>query len=913
MCRDMGGTGAVTRNEQPPRKYDVSDVKIMSVQEIEYGDSDFDELEILVEYERQLKSIAASCGMGWRISSHQAGNVQWKYFLPANQSLPIQGYKIHVSAAAVDAIRLLHDVVPLLIQERIAFKVPGNLESILHINSMATSVEQIGKVLTIYPCHYHRAFQLADVLDKKWRESNGPVVSSDWQLQPGGKVSLRYGTFGGGPVITDSTGRKNLALVSPDGLLHSDNRSVHADLPAWVPIPPFSLYREPQAIIDDRIKLDTGVFFPLRLIHRSSKGDVMISLDYKLARLVILKTARRGAAGDLRGTDAHGKLYNEFAMLNGLREVSGIAPRAISIQVSGEIAYAVMEFIAGTPIMELALPDRLEAMICLARGLAKVHAAGYVHRDLKLSNVLLQQGHIRLLDWELSARSGARPRCIGGTNGYLPPEGVNHCALPEGDIYAFGCTLFHALTGYDPSFFPNDSGRLVGMLHLIGMRTAARLVSRLSHEKREKRLSAACAAQTLVEARPSLLEESHLTNPAAHCDRFWIARSVYRAGIATRKFKSSELSGCSWRNNHLLPDFKCVGINLGASGIILGLATLDRCLTHDEFLPDIIQGADWLQSLHPAENAPGLFMGNAGIALALGCVSRKCDREDHLRGCKRFYKHAVDNVQGNDLFGGRAGVVLTACWLSDLLGDNYFLSIAKPLVSKILSDVVPLNGVMAWPPLNDLDDAEAPFTGAAHGSAGIALALAKWSIQAGDDRAQNTARQVFHDLFSCSRTPTGDSLQLMISCESAAAPIDTWCHGPSGYLWSLLNAFADDNDFKEEIDWGAEVFAAARPLGNPTYCHGLAGQLEICRMLMAIPRHAGFARDRAQSIAASLRLQYQRHQGDGCWGAEEPQLITPDLWLGFLGPASALALYYHKSTDPLLSKEWLSKCVGGAE
>jgi hypothetical protein len=58
-----------------------------------------------------------------------------------------------------------------------------------------------------------------------------------------------------------------------------------------------------------------------------------------------------------------------------------------------------------------------------------------------------------------------------------------------------------------------------------------------------------------------------------------------------------------------------------------------------------------------------------------------------------------------------------------------------------------------------------------------------------------------------------------------------------------------------------------------------------------------------------LRLQLRRERGVSFWGAEDPEVFSPDLWVGFLGPATALALYARKIADPLLSASWLRACA----
>jgi hypothetical protein len=125
----------------------------------------------------------------------------------------------------------------------------------------------------------------------------------------------------------------------------------------------------------------------------------------------------------------------------------------------------------------------------------------------------------------------------------------------------------------------------------------------------------------------------------------------------------------------------------------------------------------------------------------------------------------------------------------------------------------------------------------------------------------------------------------------------------------MLLALGDDRRLGPAIDWCLEKCAAAKSSGNPVYCHGMAGELELWRLIGKYPRLAGGAASRADRAASGLRFQLRREGGLSVWGAEDPEIITPDLWVGFLGPATALALYARGVSDPLLSGDWLRSCA----
>jgi eukaryotic-like serine/threonine-protein kinase len=91
----------------------------------------------------------------------------------------------------------------------------------------------------------------------------------------------------------------------------------------------------------------------------------------------------------------------------------------------------------------------------IGAGLAALHEAGMVHRDVKPSNVLVtDEGRVVLLDFGIAqslGNPGHGPRRITGSPSHMAPEqAAGKPAGPAADWYAVGVILFEALTGQRP-------------------------------------------------------------------------------------------------------------------------------------------------------------------------------------------------------------------------------------------------------------------------------------------------------------------------------------------------------------------------------------------------------------------------------------------------------------------------------
>jgi hypothetical protein len=198
-----------------------------------------------------------------------------------------------------------------------------------------------------------------------------------------------------------------------------------------------------------------GRYRPLRPLGSGGSGSVWLARDEASGLDVALKIVPRegkAAARAEREATAAARLRHPNCL------------RAFALAHDESHVYIAYEFVPGQTLRERMRPamlddgDAVEVAAQVLEGLAHAHANGIVHRDVKPSNVLLEDGeriHARLSDFGLAQFEEAETLTaqgdVPGTLAYIAPERLHgRPATAAADVWAVGVLLWEALAGRHP-------------------------------------------------------------------------------------------------------------------------------------------------------------------------------------------------------------------------------------------------------------------------------------------------------------------------------------------------------------------------------------------------------------------------------------------------------------------------------
>ena len=853
-------------------------------------------------FESAVHRLEARCKPQFLTSHQTVGPVTWLQFRRLHKRTPKAGWKIHVASAVNEAALLVDEAVEKLAELPLSFKLCASLDSLAVLNSGFAGQTQVGKFLTIYCGDLDTLVEATKSLESAIADPTNAtpeIVTEPYWLE-NRRIHFRYGALASDDVTFTKLGKPTSPIMMQNGAWAVDDRSL-----AQVPLDTLRTRLEigiHERDWSDQIWHDRLNVLPLELLSRTAKSEVFLALDLSDVTTVVVKRAFRGAAGDWLGFDSIHRLGNEIRALQELR-ATGLAPQLIRSSTDGS-AIAI-EDIGSATVASLDRSERLRILPKIAEAIIRLRQTGWVHRDLKLANVMLDADTVRLIDWELAAPPHALEAPRGGTNGSIPPDQDRGVLGSNYDLAGVCAILFESLSDFNPAKLPFDQnhGRQLGLLGLLGDRDAVVLHRRLWKTRDSAALSG------VAEHRWTEPKTPHLKSLSRN-----EARKLKEAAIeslnASLHYGDEELAGrLNWRNGHVHAQFHCFALNIGGAGVAIALLAARKVLGTTMFDRTISATIANFENIPKACQATGMFTGMSGAALAAAATYAQLKEPIAARLALDLWSCAFQNRSEDDpdLFSGLAGLALTGIWIQRALATAELQSRINALTTALIDKAAWLNGTPVWASSEAFDKSKVAYLGAAHGSLGIVHALSEVAALTQDriiaDNLRAFVTRAARGLVdSC---VSGNAVSLPERVGGRERDRRGWCHGLGGALWVLLQLDTADQRIVSGIDKIAEGWMSSLPpVDNPTICHGAAGSLEVLRMLRFVrPTFSARCDLWIVHYLRMLRFFRLRQSGRVNWHSEQPSFVSPDLWVGAGGTAAQILLALNNSRWPILSRQ----------
>jgi tRNA A-37 threonylcarbamoyl transferase component Bud32 len=694
---------------------------------------------------------------GWRTEPDGI----WTHCHPSQLELPLQGWKIHVSATPDNAGELLLAVSSHCMRHGIPFKFLTNRFIVFSQSSKYAGRQSSGKFMTLYPRDVDQLHEALCALDRQVGGQPGPYILSDLRWHDG-PLHVRYGGFRERQV-RDQSGALVPAIEAPDGRLVPDRREPRFVVPDWVSMPSF-LADAARARIA-AVGPDDFPYDVLRPLHFSNGGGVYLARRRSDGIELILKEARPYAGLDMAGDAAVTRLRREYAVLADLHEISGV-PRAHDRLTIGGHEFLVLDQLPGVPLstwfarnypLIAAEPDPAELTTYQAavgrivgqvrRIITEIHSHGYVYRDLHPRNILVDADlTVSLLDFELAvpvAEAGRRPL---GAPGFAAPDSVRGF---DADLYSLAALALHLYVPLSTLLWLCPE-KVDVLLDYARSRFA---VDESVADEIARRLGGAGGNPSRFGVPPADLSFAKVDggSPATADGRWDHHISALVASI--RRSASPE------RHDRLFPGdidqftHGAAGIAFGAAGVI---ATL-----HAAGCEDLDGYVDWL--LHHVDQhgpiRPGLYDGLAGISHVLHEIG-------YDGTALRLFDRCGEQVRpdtGTKLFDGLSGIGLTSLSFYRQTGDPAYLNRAEQAAGTVAAAIdagvfiADAASAGTRPRSNAVENFDA---GLMHGWSGLALFMVRMFEVTEDERWLRAGVQALErDLDQCLEMADG-SLQI---------------------------------------------------------------------------------------------------------------------------------------------------------
>lgn len=209
-----------------------------------------------------------------------------------------------------------------------------------------------------------------------------------------------------------------------------------------------------------------------RILGRGAMGVVFEATHETLGQRVAIKVLR--SDDDERATKRFVREAKLAARLG--------SPHVVKVldvdHTEDDVPYIVMERLEGRDLAaeveargSIPADESIGWMIAVCDAMVEAHAAGVIHRDLKLSNVFLcKDGTVKVLDFGVAALGSGEVESstvtnVAGTTRYMAPEQLlGEAPDPKSDVWAVGVMAYRLVAGRFPYEAPTAAAQMLAIM-----------------------------------------------------------------------------------------------------------------------------------------------------------------------------------------------------------------------------------------------------------------------------------------------------------------------------------------------------------------------------------------------------------------------------------------------------------------
>ncbi|HWK07373.1 MAG TPA: lanthionine synthetase LanC family protein [Puia sp.] len=796
----------------------------------------------------------------------------------------IQGWILHVSIIISQTEILFSRIIPFILESGVPFKLIKTRACHASINIGEYGISQIGKILTLYPEDDAQIVDLANFIAKNTRDLAGPTILTDLHISS--VLYMRYGSFN--PILkTDIFGTEYRYIYSPNGELMQDNYSIpHQSDPA-VPNPILDLS---QALLHySPKKMLNGNFLITKILKSDPKGNVYKAIHFTgiLFKSFVIKEGIQNMVADPFRRDMKNRITWQYELHKCLQNEIPI-PKVYDCFEENGNTYLVLENInritdlglycfdkmGNKPWFLLSTPDQLAILNVIKQVikiLTSMHAKGYVHRDVTVTNFIVTlKSKVYAIDLELAYSfydKYPEPAYGVGTIGFMSPAQIEkQTPTINDDIYSIGALILSLLTGIAPSYLvEEDRNHFSNKIDfLIGYKPLQDVIISCLYENDLYRPPLLKIINEIEDYEKFLVTEKQSRLRKTYTSQDSLL-SVIKEGISclqsdlmtVNKIWFAPYIGSSMENSILGEREISADAYHGISGVLYLISQL-RNINQGQWIDREIETKNWAYILNSRtkefEIVPGLYCGAAGVALSLAKAIEAGSLEKNHTVIQQIRTWLQIGTPLFNLMYGLAGIGMATLQCRNLLDEAFVNDTLRNIYGHLIKAQ---NRDGSWLIFGNTTSKPEKVNGFGNGIAGIAYFLLEYGSQFKNEQALKSASKALHYLMKVSIPKRGH--RAWYNSDKNKVISGWWCHGGMGIALSFLKAFSILND-PQYVSF-AELALNMHDKNFVNYnlgqCHGLSGLGEIYLQAFATTKNAQW-QERADWIARVLMVQKMR-------------------------------------------------------